>query len=185
MSDFDVLRKMIKDSSRLELDDYYSRNQVTLCEPQDSDYSVCIRGLPEDTVIIKADDFRSPDTIFKGEHGECKRADFLIIAESNDKVFILIIEMKRRKGLEKEVIKQLVGTRCFLSYVIEIGRAFWQQNTFLNNCVYRFISINHISIAKGKTKVTRTDKLHDRPERMLKIAYSGHLEFKHLAGRSR
>lgn len=184
MSDVDILREMIRDASRLDLVNYYNRNKVILCEPQYSGYSVCISGLPENTIVIKADDFRSPDTLFKGGSGECKRADFIIIAESDNKTFILIIEMKSRKGSEKEIINQLTGSQCFLSYVREIGRAFWRQNNFLGKCVYRFISIAHISIAKSKTRVTRPAGLHDRPERMLKVAYPHRLEFNHLAVRS-
>ena len=184
MSDMDILQQMIRSSARLDLTDYYDKKQVTLTEPQCPTSVVTISGLPDDVIVIKADDFKSPDAIFNGSHGECKRADFLIIADSGDKKIILCIEMKARKSPENDIIKQLTGTQCFVAYIREIGKSFWKQPSFLNSYAYRFVSISHTSIAKSKTRTTRTPGIHDRPERMLKIACPHHLQFNHLAGRN-
>ena len=95
---------------------------------------------------------------------------------------ILCIEMKATKGVEKEIIQQLTGAQCFVAYCQEIGKAYWNQSNFLKGNDYRFVSISQISIAKNKTRTTRLTDTHDRPERMLKIAYPHHLQFNYFAG---
>jgi hypothetical protein len=183
MHDIGIFHEMIKDSAKVSLSDNYGKKKVTLIESQNSKSSVTIYGLPDNVIVIKADTFKSPDTIFAGSQGECKRADFVIIADAFDKKVILCIEMKATKKLEWEVVQQLKGAKCFVAYCREIGRMFWKQRDFLKNYEYRFVSITHTRIAKGKTRITRQSGVHDRPDRMLKIKSPYHLQFNHLAGR--
>ena len=158
------------------------KSETTLTEPQCPGVSVTISGLLDNVIVIKADAFTSPDTVFMGSHGECKRADFVIVADTGNKKVIICIEMKARNNGGKGIIQQLTGAQCFVGYCQEIGKAFWHQPDFLKDYVYRFVSISQISIAKSKTRLTRLADTHDRPDRMLKIAYPHHLQFSHLAG---
>lgn len=183
MSDFAILHQMIKDAVKVSLVDNDGKKQVTLIEPQHANSSVTIVGMPDDTIVIKADAFKSPDTVFNGSQGECKRADFVIVAGAGNKKVILCIEMKATKGLEKEIVQQLKGAQCFVAYCREIGKVFWNQGDFLHKYKQLFISISHTSISKQRTRFTRpTGGVHDRPDRMLKISSPHHLEFNHLAG---
>ncbi len=185
MPDIDILHKMIKDKAKVSLVDNYGKKKVKLTEPQHPNSSVTIFGLPENVIVIKVDAFKSPDTVFAGSQGECKRADFVIVAETDKKKIILCIEMKAKKGPEKEIIQQLAGAQCFIAYCREIGRTFWEQRDFLKskNCVCRFVSIGHTRIPKKKTRITRRQsEPHDRPDRMMKIDWPHNLQFKHLAG---
>jgi hypothetical protein len=184
MPDIGILLEMIKSDARLEVVKLNGKNQVTLIEPQNDKGNVVVFGLPDDIVVIKADRFKSPDAVFCGSKGECKRADFVIVANTGNKRVILCIEMKARRDSEKEIVQQLAGTRCFMTYCQEIGRTFWRQQDFLSGYAYRFISIGQISIDKKKTRMTRLGGLHDQPERMLKIAWPHHLQFNQLAGGS-
>lgn len=181
MPDLDILGQMIKDSIKVSLTVNQGNTSVTLAEPQCPDYSVSIKGMPPDAIVIKVDAFRS-DTIFNGRCGECKRADYVIITNSRGKKRILYIEMKRTKASPKEVIDQLTGAKCFMHYCQEIGRMFWGEKAFLKDYKHRFISIGHISISKKKTRITRDIKTHDTPEKMLKIDWPHYLQFKHLIG---
>lgn len=184
MHDIQLLHAMIKDSAKLALEHHQDQNQVTLIEPQQTEVSVTIRGIPDDAIVIKADTFKSPDSVFNGAKGECKRADFVIVADTGKKKVILCIEMKATKDSKQEVIQQLAGARCFVAYCREIGKAFWQHQDFLKGYAYRYVSIGHISIAKQKTRVIRQPGAHDRPELMLKIDWpSSRLPFNLLAGR--
>ena len=183
MSDLDILHQMIKNAAKLSLEDNYGKKGVTLTEPQHANSSVTIFGMPEDVIVIKADAFKSPDTVFNGSHGECKRADFVIIADAGNKKVILYIEMKATKGSEKEIIQQLTGAHCFVAYCQRIGQAFWNEQNFLNGYAHCFVSIAHTSIPKKKTQITRPAGTHDRPDRMLKIDWPHHLQFNHLAGK--
>jgi hypothetical protein len=184
MTDLEILHEMIKDTAKVSLTDNYEKKQVILTEPQ-HDYSVTISGMPEDAIVIKADAFKSPDTIFAGTKNECRRADFIIVADTGSKKVILCIEIKAKTDSKKEITQQLTGTQCFVAYCREIGRSFWNQRNFLDDYAYRFISIGHTgSINKRKTRIDRQSSSHDRPDKMMKIHWPNHrLEFNHLAGR--
>lgn len=181
---------MIKDAAKVSLVDYYGKKQVKLEEPQFPGASITIHGMPDNAVVIKADAFTSPGSVFKGLHGECKRADFVIIADGGSKKKVVIcIEMKvmagKRMGTEKEIVQQLKGAQCFVAYCREIGRLFWNEPDFLNGFVYRFVSIGNISISKKRLRIDPSKNLHDRPEKMMKISSPHRLEFNHLAGVNR
>lgn len=182
MSDFQILKDMFKSGATVALEHYDGKCQVALIETQHNDSAVTIRGLPDNAVIIKADAFKSPDSVFNGLRGECKRADFVIVADTGKKKVILCIEMKSTGDSETEVIQQLRGAYCFISYCQAIGKVFWQQKGFLDGYTYRYVSIGHISIGKRKTRIDRPTGKHDQPERMLKIHWPNYLQFNQLAG---
>lgn len=182
MSDFVILRQMIKENATVPLIDHYDRKMVTLTEPQQSNSAVTIAGMPEDAIVIKADVFGPPNTVFMDSHGECKRADFVIIADSGDQKTVICIEMKAGKGgTEREIIQQLKGARCFVGYCESVGRLFWNTPDFLSGYEYTFVSIRDISVAKQPTRFDSRRQTCDRPEAMLKIT-GKRFEFKHLAG---
>ncbi|WRH67098.1 MAG: hypothetical protein RSE13_01075 [Planktothrix sp. GU0601_MAG3] len=181
MSDIAILKEMIKETATVALEDHYNKKKVILREPPPANYSVTIHGMPNDdeVIIIKTDTFSSPNQVFQGNNGECKRADFVIIANTETQKVIVYIEMKAGKGgLEKEIIQQLKGTQCFIAYCREIGQLFWNNPNFLKDYEYRFISIKNISVSKKPSR-TKT-AIHDRPEQILKISSPKHLEFDKL-----
>jgi len=182
MSDLDILNQMIKDSARVQLSNHYSKMKVELTEPAHPPFSTVIYGIPENAVIIKVDVFSSPDTVFIGSKGECKRADYVIVSNEGGKKVIVYIEMKVTKGHPNEIIQQLKGAQCFLAYCQEIGKTFWDESDFLKKYKQRFVSIGHTSIPKKKTRITRETGKHDQPEKMLKIDWPHHLQFNQLAG---
>lgn len=185
MTDIHILNQMMKNDVKQPLTDAYGKKKVTLKEPQNPNSSITISGVPDNAIVIKADAFKSPDAVFAGIKCEYKRADFVIVAENDNKKVILCIEMKARKGREKEIIQQLKGAKCFIVYCREIGKEFWEQRDFLDNYKYRYISIGHTGIPKKKTRIEKQVGVHDRPERMLKIQSPHHLQFEHLAGLNR
>jgi hypothetical protein len=76
-TDTEILRQMINTNATVQPQQQNNRNFVELCEPQTNNSRVKIYGLPDDTVVIKADTFPSPDTIFQGNKGECNGCSFL------------------------------------------------------------------------------------------------------------
>ncbi|MFH1962707.1 MAG: hypothetical protein ABIJ30_07525 [bacterium] len=182
MSDIAILHEMIKDTAMLPLADACDKKQITLAEPQQINSSVIIYGIPDNTIVIKADKFKSPDTVFNGSKGECKRADFVIVADTGNKKVIIYIELKKTKALEEEIIQQFTGAKCFVAYCREIGKEFWKQPNFLDGYMERFVSIRHISISKRKTQIIKpTTGVHDCPDRMMKIISPQNIRFNHLA----
>lgn len=181
MFDLDILHEMIKDTVKLPLKDHYGKYRIELSEPQRPSSSVTIYGLPAETIAIRADALQSPKTMFSNTRGECKRADFVVFANTNRKRVILYIEMKATKGSEEEIKQQLKGAKCFVAYCREIGRVFWDKRDFLDGYVERFVSIAHTSIIKRPTRVTPITGIHDHPDRMMKISSPHHLLFDQLA----
>ncbi len=184
MGDIAILKEMLNDDVKVPLEERHHKKQVTLAEPAPANYSVTLYGMPneDEVIIIKADAFTSPNTVFKGEHGECKRADFVIIADTEKIKVILCIEMKAGKGgTQANIINQLKGALCFVAYCREIGQQFWNQPDFLSNYEYRFVSIRDISIPKKPTRnKSKQQGIHNFPEQMLKITSPNYLHFNHL-----
>lgn len=182
MSDIDIFNKLITETAKVEVVDNYDKKKVILTEPQHPESSVTILGLPENVIVIKADAFKSPDSIFFDSMGECKRADFVIAAEANNKTVILCIEMKANKTKNKDtIIKQLKGAQCFVLYCREIIHKFRNERNFLKNPKFRFVCIGRTAMDKKKTRIERGAGVHDTPENMLKIYSSHNLQFKQLA----
>lgn len=183
MTDFAILDEMIQENARVSVgQNEYGKRELLLVEPQDPRSSVTLAGIPDRVMVITADAFRSPDTVFKGQHGECKRADYVIIAEKPDGKFIVCIEIKAGSAPENEVIRQLAGAECFIHYCQAIGKTFWSERAFLDGYSYRFVSIRHTGIRKQKARIEPKAASHDRPERMLKISAPNRLEFNRLIG---
>lgn len=180
MDDLDILRQMIKPSAQAEQDEKYGKKAVCLYEPQAPKSMATIHNLPRDAVVIKVDLFRSPDDIFNGRNGECKRADFVII--SQERQCVVYVELKQTKEQWVEIVRQLKGAACFVKYCEEIGKNFWSKGDFLQGYRHRFVSIGHTSIAKKKTRITRMDSRHDTPERAMKIDWPHRVEFNLLVG---
>jgi len=158
MSDIAILKEMIQETATVSLEnDLDGRNKVILREPKPPNYYVTIRGMPDDdnVIIINPEEFKSLDTIFKGNRGERKRADFIIIADTGKKKVILCIEMKVGKG--GSTTAQLQGAKCFVAYCREIGQSFWDHPNFLKDYKWRFISIKNIT-QKTKTRFDPNQK---------------------------
>ena len=186
MSDIDILDRMIRDDAKVLLKDYFGKKKVVLTEPQASDSEVVIFGMPENSIVINVDQFWSLDKMFNHLNGQCKRADFVIVADDGAKKAIVYIEMKRtRARREKDIIQQLTGAQCFIGYCREIGRAkaFWNEPRFLQDYEERFISFRRTGIPKQKTRTDLKTSVHNRPDQMLKISSPTHLTFNHLAGK--
>jgi hypothetical protein len=186
MSDIAILKEMLKPESTLALDEHQNGRRlnysVTLKESSDN-YSVKIEGMPkhEDVIVINPESF-NPSTILNAANGQCKRADFVIVADTDLEKMVICIEMKKTKDENKKIIQQLNGAKCFVAYCREIGKAFWGQQNFLDAYQYRFIRIGRISISKRTTRLKKkvNSELHDTPEKMLKIVYQPVLQFNYL-----
>lgn len=178
MSDMGILSELFLESSLIPLENEYGKPIIKLQEAGVK-YSVsCIRNVPSDVIVIKADDFPAPKTFFKGNKGECKRADFIIISE--EKKVILYVELKAGKKDACHIVQQLKGASCVVTYCKEIGKHFWNQSTFLDDYAHRFVGMVNLSVSKKPSR-HKSAPLHDLPESFLKISSPHNLQFKELA----
>lgn len=172
MNDLQVLKELLRTNSVIDIRD----KKATLVEPKTKDhkgYSVSINGIPEDSIILKVDDFPTPKPIFNNLKGECKRADFVIIT-SDSMIFIEL--QKSNNKLSLEIIQQLKGAQCFIDYCRSIGKEFWGKSDFLKIDKQYFVSIKNIGISKRPTREP-VNGANTSPENMLKIGSPHHLEF--------
>lgn len=189
MSDFDILRDLIREEALASVEDEYGKKTIVLKESSNqSEYSLKIRNVPDDVIAFKADNFPPPSSIFKNSKGECKRADFVVIACNDKAKWIVHIEMKGgNTGSGKEIEQQLRGALCLVTYCRAIGQEFWQEPKFLEQKNYqqRFISVKNIGIQKKPTWISPKSGWHDTPENMLKInaPTRGVLQFNRLVGK--
>ena len=188
MPHINILKEMLKETAIVPLEDHpYGKEskQVTLTEP--GLYSVSIKGLPsEDQVVVfKTDDYPAPRHIFKGNKGECKRADFVIICDTEAIQIILFIELKAKSNTssKKHIVQQLKGSQCVVKYSQEIGKLFWNP-LFLDDFQYRFVCLSDINLDKRKSQACKDLTLHDTPEKMLRINSPRHLQFRQLIGKA-
>ena len=189
MSDFDILRDLVREEALASVEDEYGKKTIVLKESSNqSEYLLKIRNVPDDVIAFKADDFPPPNSIFKNSKGECKRADFVVIASDEKAKWIVHIEMKSGNTASgREIEQQLRGARCLVAYCRAIGQEFWQEPNFLEEKNYqqRFISVKNIGISKRPTRQRSKSGQHDTPENMLKIdgLAKGRLQFNRLVGR--
>ena len=193
MSDIAILKEMIKDTSTASLVKHKNNNYKAILEQKEdkdsnnpkANYTVEIIGLPGngDVIVIKVDTFEAPNSIFNGNNGECKRSDFVIIADVEPKKIIVYIELKAGSGgTKQELIHQLKGAECFIRYCKDIGRSFWDRNDFLNEYEHRFVAILRIcnSIRKKPTSEKDRKILNNTPDKMLKIGHRQEIYFREL-----
>lgn len=192
MTDIEILEKMLDQSMIVCLQEKqegtHIRYSVILEETQDN-YSVSIGGMPnpDEVIIINVDKFKVIPHVFKGNKGEGKRADFVIVANTKNEKIILCIELKKRKKSQEWIVKQLKGAKCFIVYCQALAKNFWEKHDFLDGYEYRFVTIGHINTNKTTTRINNrkrdnssTSEIHDSPEKMRKIKYSNSLQFHRL-----
>lgn len=178
----DILNQMIANSAREQLTKEYSKYNVRLAEPNESDSFVDVKGLPPDAVVVKIDNFPAPVNFFVSENGLCKRADYAIFTDTTSKKRILIIEIKRGKKDRTHLVQQFKGAICVLSYCKEIASRFFNCNSFLEDYEIRYVSFCKTSIRKQKTRLQKPQQLNDQPDSFWKINQPTYIEFNHLVG---
>jgi len=182
MTDIVMLNQMINNNARIVLTNKYKKAYVELIEPNQPESKVQIQGLPQDAVVIKIDDAFQNDSFFSCKNGECKRADYVIVAETYTKKVILFIEIKKTTKSKAHIIKQLKGAACAMNYCSEIAKVFYGRDKFLSDYEKRFITFGHTGIRKRKTRIQRNKSTHDSPEKMMIIDWPANIQFAHLAG---
>ena len=174
MSDLDILREMIKDDVLVPVQvGNYGKRELVLKEGSGQHiYEIKIHKIPDNIIAFKADKFPPPKAVFKNHKKECKRADFIVVANSDKENWIIYIEMKAGgTDLACDIKLQLKGAECLLAYCRAIGRTFWLEQDFLkeNDYEQRFVSIKNARVNKRPTRILPKSGVHDKPEKMLKL----------------
>ena len=184
MNDITILQEMLSPGAQVPLQQTAEQCSVTLRDKQ-AQTTVEITDLPDDSIVIRAETFKPPN-VFKGSKGERRRADFVIVSNTEDENWIICIETQAGTGKDaKHVEQQLRGAQCFIGYCKCIGKSFWQSGNFLDGYQYRFVSISGINISKQSTRFYTPrnqprKQSHDKPESFLEILERQSLYFNEL-----
>ena len=123
-----ALRSLISDNASVPLIISEGKCFCVLTEVE-SDYDFTVYNPPNDAIIIKCDKFPTTGNVFfKGKNKESKRADYVLVSES-EKV-LMFFELKRSKSSSsaKNVVAQLKGAKCIMDYCESISSSFLNEN---------------------------------------------------------
>ena len=183
VNDIQILREMLNSDTQVMLQSGQGRPSVKLTDSQ-SDTTVEVKGLPHDSIVIKADRFKGPFAVFnKNLENIRKRADFVIVSnDESERKWIICLETKGGNKTRAEVVAQLKGAYCFISYCKCIGKSFWASEEFLDDYEYRFVSVVRLNDPRKRRTEPfyYTENLHDRPEVFLKISRIFSIHFSKL-----
>ena len=187
MNEIAILQKMFVSTAQVPLQPGPGRPSVRLTDKQ-AKTVVEIKGIPHDSVVIRAEDFEDPLAIFNGSKGERRRADFVIVSMDGSRKWIICIETQAGNSKTRSHVEvQLKGAVCFISYCKCIGRLFWESMGFLDDYQYRYVSMVDINANKAikKTRhyphrIQSEGGLHNTPASFLKYFRSTSLYFSKL-----
>jgi len=84
----------------------------------DKPYYVEIYGVPSNSIVIKMDKFPETRKFFRGNLGENKRSDFLLVSERPSGQLVCIhIELKAGQDKWGDIVKQLKGSYALWQYI--------------------------------------------------------------------
>ena len=171
LDDFEILQEMLISTSQVPLQQEPGKPPSVQLTDVQANSSVEIRGLPNDSIVIRAEHFEHSLSVFSGSKGERRRADFVIISQSRKKWIVYIETQLSDYKDSSEVIQQLRGALCFVTYCKCIGKEFWSERGFLEDYEFRFVSMVNTGMDKRRTRRRRDRTIwHNRPENFLKIS---------------
>lgn len=178
MHSIELVKQLLKDDVIIQPTPTKSNQNYTykLSEP-DSDYTLEIKGVPLNSVIIKCDKFPSTSNFFDSKNNECKRSDYVIISQE-DKL-IIIIELKRSKNSSsyQDVIAQLKGATCIVKYCELLIEEFLKRKKIFSQYKYRYIKFQ--AKIQKRSFNNKNNPLNDTPEKM-KTLYDSSTYYKKL-----
>ena len=184
MSNTEILEKMLHSCSLIPLKSYVSKNnkikyKICLTEAQTQNSFFEIYNLPVDAFVIDLDKSFNNQKLFKGNAGECKRADYMIISESYAR--ILFIEMKQSSDSATDITYQLRGALCVFEYYQIIAREFFKIKDFIN-FEKRFIALMHTNAKKNITPSKDScSKANNHPDNYFRVFGRNSMQFNALA----
>lgn len=183
VNDIQILRDMLKSDVQVALQSGQGKPSAKLTDSQ-SNTTVEVKGLPHDSIVIKADCFKGPFAVFKKGLDIRKRADFVIV--SNDErgnKWIICIETKGGNKTRAKIAAQLKGAKCFINYCKCIGKSFWESEEFLDGYEYRFVGITDLNFNRSRRQTQPFDparELHNRPDIFKKLPQRSMIHFSKL-----
>jgi hypothetical protein len=184
VNDIKILKEMLRCKVRVSLQHKKGKSPSVKLRDKESNATIEIENLPQDSIVIKPETFLFKYVVFAGSKDERRRADFVIVSNAGTRKWIIFIEIKEGKIDEPKrnrVIAQLRGAQCIMDYCKSIGREFWSAKGFLRGYAYRFVGIVDIdNINKEPTRPFQSQGKHTHPDVFLPISGRQSLYFNEL-----
>ena len=139
MSAVNALKTILVDDVIIPLTKEKSKNCCVLSEAK-ANYSYEIHSVPDDMLVIHCDKFPDTGKFFKGKNNECKRADYVLISDSERAIMIFELIKSNSKSAGK-VTDQLKGAKCILDYCESISLEFLGKNDIFVDYTYRYYKV--------------------------------------------
>jgi len=170
----DILKTLFQDDLFGSFGNTYGRYFAQLKEDDVSAKlkNIKIFNIEHDSLLIKIDKTKPPNTLFKNTKGERKRCDYLLITKRNSKYYLVFIEIKSAKLNNNHIIKQFKGAECIVDYSSAILRRFHDKPNFFNTFDKRFVCFYKPNIPKRTTRPIKNSSKpnsgkNTTPEKML------------------
>lgn len=101
--------------------------------------SVDLMDIPDDSIVLKMDTYQQPSTLFRGNKGENRRCDYVVITNIENRDVLLFIELKSSSLSNKEVQQQFMGAECAIDYCNSALKRFHKQDGYFDSFEKRFV----------------------------------------------
>ncbi|MCG6553098.1 MAG: hypothetical protein L7F77_12300 [Candidatus Magnetominusculus sp. LBB02] len=120
-------------------------------EPQAKLKNVTLLGIPDDTIVIKLDEYIGEVNLFKHNRGLLRRCDYVIFSKTKDKDIIVFIELKSFKPKNEEIIQKFKSSLCIVDYCKAILKHFYNDTNPLDSFTNHFILFYKNNLNKTPT----------------------------------
>ena len=125
-----ALKTLTSSCSIIDLKYEHGEAVLFLPEPA-SDYKLNIKKPPQDIYVIRYNRFPDTNRFFCGGNLECKRADYILISDTDSTICILELKRSNKSATCQEIIAQLKGAKCIIDYFESAADAFLNQKDIL------------------------------------------------------
>lgn len=148
----EILLELLSDNATALIVKKHRKYSVTFIEKSDekSDeklYEFELSQIPEDSIVIKCDTFpnlgEDGSKFFKGDNGECKRADYVLISESEKVIMLFEFKKSNKSSTKKDKCLQLKGAKCVVDYCKIIAESFLGTRNIFDGFQYKYYIIYH------------------------------------------
>ena len=133
-----ALRELLVNDAILQLTEKHGKMSCFLPEDK-ANYGFDLLGLPCDALIIKCDRFPTTKNVFfKSDNKECKRADFVLVSESEKVIMFFELKKSQKSAKATDIVAQLKGAKCVMDYCESLSSSFLDEHDIFEGYTFRY-----------------------------------------------
>ncbi|MBF0565156.1 MAG: hypothetical protein HQK89_07935 [Nitrospirae bacterium] len=163
----DILGKIILDNT---IGQYYAQLKEDSTDSKLRE--ICILEVPEDSILIKLDKYKQPQTLVKNKLGQRQRCDYVLLTSYMEQRLMLFIEPKSVWPKYEDIVKQFKGSECVMDYCNAFLNRFHAQDNLFEHFQKRFVVFYYNSGKKQNTRPQGPSLKNDIPREAYKYPLS-------------